>query len=111
MSREFFWFTLLLSLNSWCGVNRAKNAIKEFRKRLLDSSGNAIFLTLLALDSLMKNCASDVHSEVLSVEFMGVIKTIITASKVWDGFWYGQFTFLSSYRMEKVKRQWIRLWS
>ena len=68
-------------------LNRAKNAIKEFRKRLLDSSGNAVYLTVLALDSLMKNCASDVHSEVLSVEFLGVIKAVITSSKV--GWGYG----------------------
>lgn len=61
---------------------RAKNAIKEFRKRLLDGSGNTVYLTLLVLDSLMKNCASDVHSEVLSVEFMGIVKTVITSSKV-----------------------------
>ena len=41
-----------------------------------------VFHTLQALDSLMKNCASDVHSEVLSVEFMGVMKTVVTSNKV-----------------------------
>lgn len=30
----------------------------------------------------MKNCASDVHGEVLCVEFLGVMKTVITSSKV-----------------------------
>lgn len=30
----------------------------------------------------MKNCASDVHAEVLSVEFMGVMKAVVTSSKV-----------------------------
>lgn len=61
---------------------RAKSAIKEFRRRLIDNGGNVSYLTLLVLDSLMKNCASDVHSEVLSVEFMGVMKAIVTGNKV-----------------------------
>lgn len=64
---------------------RAKNAMKDFRKRLLDNSGNVVYHTLLVLDSLMKNCASDVHSEVLSVEFLGVVKAVITSSKVSSG--------------------------
>ena len=41
-----------------------------------------MYHTLLVLDSLMKNCASDIHSEVLSVEFLGVVKGVITSSKV-----------------------------
>lgn len=61
---------------------RAKNAIKEFRRRLLDNGGNIVYHTLLVLDSLMKNCASDVHAEVLCVEFLGVVKAVITSSKV-----------------------------
>ena len=65
---------------------RPKNAIKEFRKRLLDNSGNVVYLSLLVLDSLMKNCTSDVHAEVLSVEFMGVMKTVVTTNKV--GVWF-----------------------
>lgn len=69
-------------LNEHHSLNRAKNAIKEFRKRLLDSSGNSVYLTFLVLDSLMKNCTSDVHTEVLCVEFMTVLKTVITTSKV-----------------------------
>ena len=30
----------------------------------------------------MKNCASDVHVEVLCVDFLGVVKGIVTSSKV-----------------------------
>ena len=33
----------------------------------------------------MKNCASDVHKEILSPEFMGVVKTVITSSRVRQG--------------------------
>ena len=71
-------------VHSTCS-SRAKSAIKEFRKRLLDNSGNVVYLSLMVLDSLMKNCASDVHTEVLSVEFMGVMKAVVTSNKV--GVW------------------------
>ena len=56
--------------------------MKEIRRKLLDSDPTVVYYTLLVLDSLMKNCASEFHSEVLSSEFMGVMKSIITSSKV-----------------------------
>ena len=56
--------------------------MKEIRRKLLDPDPTVVYFTLLVLDSLMKNCASEVHSEVLSSEFMGVMKSIITSSKV-----------------------------
>ena len=56
--------------------------MKEIRRKLLDSDTTVVYYTLLVLDSLMKNCASEFHSEVLSSEFMGVMKNIITSSKV-----------------------------
>ena len=61
---------------------RVKNAVKEIRRKLLDSDPTVVYYALLVLDSLMKNCASELHSEVLSSEFMGVMKSIITSSKV-----------------------------
>lgn len=30
----------------------------------------------------MKNCTSDVHKEILSQEFMGVMKSLVTSSRV-----------------------------
>ena len=30
----------------------------------------------------MKNCVSDVHKEILSHEFLGVVKNVITSSRV-----------------------------
>ncbi len=56
--------------------------MKEFRKRLLDNDSTVLYYTLLVLDSVMKNCSTDVHSEVLSKEFMNIIKEIIISSKV-----------------------------
>ena len=37
----------------------------------------------------MKNCASDVHKEILSQEFMGVMKSVITSSRVCVCVWVG----------------------
>lgn len=59
-----------------------KTVIKEFRKHLLDSDATVVYYTLLVLDSVMKNCSTDVHSEVLSKEFMNVIKEVILSTKV-----------------------------
>ena len=72
--------------------------MKDIRRKLLDSDATVVYYTLLVLDSLMKNCASEFHSEVLSSEFMGVMKNIITSSKVlWvllldqkEGSWEGR---------------------
>ena len=87
--------------------------MREFRKRLLDSSGNSVYLTLLVLDSLMKNCASDVHAEVLCVEFMTVLKTVITTSKVRLPSTYALPSQLTAHngRMERVRKPLTRLWS
>ncbi len=49
-----------------------KTVTKEVRKRLLDSDGTVVYYTLLVLDSVMNNCSTDVHSEVLSKEFMNL---------------------------------------
>ncbi len=59
-----------------------KTVMKEFRKRLLDNDPTVLYYTLLVLDSVMKNCSTDVHSEVLSKEFMNIVKEIIVSSKV-----------------------------
>jgi len=64
------------------GSVRVKNVVKEIRRKLLDSDPTVVFYSLLVLDSLMKNCSSDLHSEVLSSEFMNVLKGVITSSKV-----------------------------
>ena len=56
-----------------------KSAVKEMRRKLLDSEPMVIYHTLCVLDSVMKNCASDVHSEVLSTEFMNVMKGVVTS--------------------------------
>ena len=61
---------------------RLKNVMKEFRRRLLDTDSKVVYYTLLVLDSVMKNCSTDVHTEVLSREFMNVMKGIVTSSKV-----------------------------
>ena len=66
----------------YCVHIRVKNAVKEIRRKLLDSDPTVVYYALLVLDSLMKNCASELHSEVLSSEFMGVMRSIITSSKV-----------------------------
>ncbi len=59
-----------------------KTVMKEFRKRLLDNDPTVLYYTLLVLDSVMKNCSTDVHTEVLSKEFMNIVKEIIVSSKV-----------------------------
>ncbi len=59
-----------------------KTVMKELRKRLLDSDTTVVYYTLLVLDSVMKNCSTDVHSEVLSKEFMNLIKEVIVSAKV-----------------------------
>lgn len=61
---------------------RVKTAVKEIRKKLLDSNPTVVYFTLCVLDSVMKNCASDVHSEVLSHEFLAVMKEIVTSPQV-----------------------------
>lgn len=58
-----------------------KNAVREIRKKLLDPNSTVVYYTLQVLDSVMKNCATDVHKEILSQEFMGVMKTVITSSR------------------------------
>ena len=63
---------------------RAKTAMKELRKKLQDTDGNCVYYTLLVMDSIMKNCGPDVHKEVLSQDFLSVIKGIIKASQVWE---------------------------
>ena len=62
-----------------------KNAAKEFRKRLLDNNGNTVYHTLLVLDSVVKNCSSDIHSEILTHEFMQIMKSVVTASSSVSG--------------------------
>ncbi len=56
--------------------------MKEIRRKLLDSNPTVAYHTLCVLDSVMKNCASDVHSEVLSHEFLAVVKEVITSPQV-----------------------------
>ena len=53
--------------------------MKELRRKLLDSEAMVVYHTLCVLDSVMKNCSSEVHSEVLSAEFMNVMKGVITS--------------------------------
>ena len=59
--------------------------MKELRKKLLDPNSTVVYYTLQVLDSIMKNCASDVHKEILSHEFMGIIKSVVTSSRVREG--------------------------
>ena len=63
---------------------RTKTAMKELRKKLQDTDGNCVYYTLLVMDSIMKNCGPDVHKEVLSQDFLSVIKGIIKTSQVRD---------------------------
>lgn len=56
--------------------------MKEFRRCLLDKNSQIVYYTLLVLDSVMKNCSADVHSDILSKEFMQVMKGIVSSSKV-----------------------------
>eukprot|EP00731_Ephydatia_muelleri_P028586 Em0020g230a len=58
-----------------------KAAMKELRKKLQDTNGNCVYYTLLVMDSIMKNCGPDVHKEVLSQDFLSVIKGIIKTSQ------------------------------
>jgi len=52
------------------------------KRRLQDTSGNALYYTVVVTESLMKNCTSDLHTEVLNLDFLTVMKNIITSSKV-----------------------------
>ena len=56
--------------------------MKELRKKLLDPNSTVVYYTLQVLDSVMKNCASNVHKEILSHEFMGIMKNVVTSSSV-----------------------------
>ena len=62
-----------------------KTVMKEFRRRLLDKDSTVVYYTLLVLDSVMKNCSTEVHSEILSKEFVNVIKEVILSPKVVSG--------------------------
>ena len=68
------------SLHPHTHTHSPKNAVKEFRKRLLDNNGTTVYHTLLVLDSVVKNCSSDVHTEVLTHEFMQIMKSVVTSS-------------------------------
>ena len=61
---------------------RSKNAIKDIKRRLQETSGIALYHTVIVVESLMKNCTSDLHNEVLTVDFLSVMKEVITSSKV-----------------------------
>ena len=57
--------------------------MKEIRKRLLEpNDSSVVFLTLVVLESIMKNCSSDLHKEVLSPDFLKIMKDIVISPKV-----------------------------
>ena len=50
----------------------------DLRHKLLGDDNYAMCHTLDLLDFIMKNCSSEVHDEVLSAEFLDVVKTVVT---------------------------------
>ena len=50
----------------------------DLRRKLLDGDQYAMCHCLELLDFIMKNCSSEVHEEILSAEFLAVVKTVVT---------------------------------
>jgi len=73
---HYFYLLILFFLHSFCLFY-----FSPWFSFVFTSLSHFNFI-LLVLDSLMKNCSSDLHSEVLSSEFMNVLKGVITSSKV-----------------------------
>lgn len=67
------------------GPRRMRSALVDLRRKLLDGDQYAMCHCLELLDFIMKNCSSEVHEEVLSAEFLAVVKTVVTVGCLREG--------------------------
>lgn len=80
--RFTFQSSLHFPLHTVCAPCRMRGALVDLRRKLLDGDQYAMCHCLELLDFIMKNCSSDIHEEILSAEFLAVVKTVVTVGWV-----------------------------
>ena len=61
-------------------LSRVKSALGDIRKKLLDSDQYCVCHAVEVVDFVTKNCSAEVHKEVLSSDFLNVMKSVIMVS-------------------------------